>query len=125
MSQDQGEEENESLVAEVLRDFPAEEKGEREEWNQHIGWHRQENIHDKHATRDTVRYHNQLSTEEKVSFSGGKPKLRSGGTVSGGHASHGPSSSPSIAIQMMLGAMVLAGFIISRLLRKRTKGRTL
>eukprot|EP00587_Corethron_hystrix_P011540 CAMPEP_0113310514 /NCGR_PEP_ID=MMETSP0010_2-20120614/8132_1 /TAXON_ID=216773 ORGANISM="Corethron hystrix, Strain 308" /NCGR_SAMPLE_ID=MMETSP0010_2 /ASSEMBLY_ACC=CAM_ASM_000155 /LENGTH=100 /DNA_ID=CAMNT_0000165991 /DNA_START=159 /DNA_END=458 /DNA_ORIENTATION=+ /assembly_acc=CAM_ASM_000155 len=35
----------EQLVQEVLREFPPEEQGKREEWNQHVGWHRREDVH--------------------------------------------------------------------------------
>ena len=34
----------ESLVEEVLHDFPPDERGERPEWKDHVGWHRKEDI---------------------------------------------------------------------------------
>jgi len=34
----------EALVQEVLRDVPLEDKGEREEWKSHVGWHRKEDM---------------------------------------------------------------------------------
>uniref|UniRef100_A0A7S2EJM6 Uncharacterized protein n=1 Tax=Trieres chinensis TaxID=1514140 RepID=A0A7S2EJM6_TRICV len=32
------------LVQEVLKELPPEEKGEREEWAGHVGWHRKEEV---------------------------------------------------------------------------------
>jgi len=34
----------EKLVREVIAENPVEEKGERSEWSEHIGWHRKEDI---------------------------------------------------------------------------------
>ena len=34
----------EELVRQVLQENPPEEKGERDEWKQHVGWHRIENV---------------------------------------------------------------------------------
>ena len=34
-----------ALLREVLEEYPAEEQGHREEWGQHVGWHRKEDIH--------------------------------------------------------------------------------
>ena len=36
--------EEEELVRQVLQENPPEEKGERDEWKQHVGWHRIENV---------------------------------------------------------------------------------
>jgi hypothetical protein len=37
----------EALVRELLSEIPVEEKGEREEWASHQGWHRKEDVHGK------------------------------------------------------------------------------
>ena len=42
--------EEQKLVEEVLSDLPPEEKGEREEWNEQVGWHRKENIRKRGGT---------------------------------------------------------------------------
>lgn len=45
-----------SLVSEVVKENPPEEKGEREEWDLHIGWHQKEDVRqNKHALRGTRR----------------------------------------------------------------------
>lgn len=37
--------EAEKLVQQVIVENPVEEKGERDEWADHVGWHRTEDIH--------------------------------------------------------------------------------
>jgi hypothetical protein len=44
LEEEEEEADEHELVKEVLRELPPEEKGERDEWNQHVGWHRKENI---------------------------------------------------------------------------------
>jgi hypothetical protein len=41
----------EDLVNEVLHDLPAEERGERPEWQAEVGWHRKEDIHGNGSNR--------------------------------------------------------------------------
>ena len=41
----------EELVREVLAENPVEERGVRDEWVDHVGWNRKENIHVRHEAR--------------------------------------------------------------------------
>ena len=78
------EEEEEELVREVLRDFPPEERGERDEWKEHVGWHRKENIrkrvvHDKSDSypthRDVVEDAEKNMMRQNQSFAHRNPTL--------------------------------------------------
>lgn len=40
-----------NLVQQVLAENPPEERGERDEWERQVGWHRKEDIHQKASLR--------------------------------------------------------------------------
>ena len=42
-----GNDDGAALVNEVIKEYPAQDRGEREEWAAHVGWHRKENIRQK------------------------------------------------------------------------------
>ncbi|GAX20376.1 hypothetical protein FisN_9Hu088 [Fistulifera solaris] len=48
MSQDKSAtvDDEEELVRQVLKESPVEKRGVRDEWSQHVGWHRQEDVHE-------------------------------------------------------------------------------
>jgi hypothetical protein len=57
--EDEGEDEDDEgegdLVAQVIRENPPEERGEREEWGQHVGWGRKEESVGRGALRGSQR----------------------------------------------------------------------
>jgi hypothetical protein len=46
-SEESLDDDGQALVQEVLHDFPPEERGERPEWEDRVGWHRKEDTHKK------------------------------------------------------------------------------
>jgi hypothetical protein len=112
------EEEEEELVKEVLRDFPPEEKGEREEWKDHVGWHRKENIR-KRIDNDGGRLkHKQGAAEANLGKS-----LRQNHEID---VERNYNSTTFFHPMVMISSiLLLVGFILIKLLRKRNKHRTL
>jgi hypothetical protein len=121
-------EEEEQLVEEVLSDLPPEEKGEREEWNEQVGWHRKENI----RKRRTPQLEDNNSNHY-LSPSGRNQKIRELPEQEGVSSLHhglrppdnGPQTTPSPSTLLILVALVLVGFITSKVFHKGHKGRTL
>lgn len=118
-------EEERLLVQEVLSEFPPDERGERQEWNQQVGWHRRETIRGH-------RYGPKGSHEEDPTAAGNRNQHA---TPMNGAARrerlHHPfmlnnsSSSPSVVhLLILVTAIVLAGIAMSKFLRKRRKRRT-
>mmetsp|Transcript_2176 Transcript_2176/g.4015 ORF Transcript_2176/g.4015 Transcript_2176/m.4015 type:complete len:133 (-) Transcript_2176:138-536(-) len=128
------EEEEERLVQEVLKEFPPEEKGEREEWNRHVGWHRQEDIRNRGQEQEDNKSNSDSKKQiPKTIIAGGEDGV--GGDAKVTHSLrrkrlpsqtqdlNNPPSAPLLLT--MLAALVLLGIFVSKVLRKRTKGRTL
>ncbi|KAG7338990.1 two component regulator [Nitzschia inconspicua] len=102
--EDKEETDEHDLVEEVLREFPPEERGEREEWNQQVGWHRKENIR-KSAGHPDLRG----SAKKNIDT------LQVNGTV---------HSSPPLQrwVLVSIGLLIAAAFA-AKFLRKKSKGR--
>lgn len=115
------EEEEKRLVEEVLRDFPPEERGEREEWADQVGWHRKENIRKGRRDDDQV---NVKEGKDDASKTNPEKALRSRQRAAIGDSSQS-SKGLSFPILTLSSILLVIGFIISRMLRKRNKDRTL
>jgi hypothetical protein len=119
-------EEEEKLVEEVLSDLPPEEKGEREEWNEQVGWHRKENIRKRTPQLED-------NNSNHLSPSGRNQKIRGLPEQEGVSLLHhdlrppdnGIQTTPSPSTLLLFVALVLVGFIMSKVFHKGHKGRTL
>jgi hypothetical protein len=120
-------EEEERLVSEVLRDLPAEEKGERDEWNQQVGWHRKENVR-KRTTQDDNQKNNRrnkartLPAEQKGGIS---PEETVVSPLNHLRIRDDFMTSSSASLQFVVVTLIVLGIMTSKILRKRHKGRTL
>lgn len=107
MLEEEKEAEDHELVEAVLRAFPPEKRGEREEWNERVGWHRRENIRKgaRHPDRRAAsRGPGEMQPPmDQLNFSNRLPT----GMV--------------LAEMLML---VLLVYLLAKLLRKKRKGRT-
>ena len=113
--------EEEELVNEVLRDFPPEERGEREEWKEHVGWHRQENIRkgivDHEENNDNIQASSGIGKDGTAAQ---RSSLRQNQEVS-----LGAMQNPTHPAFMVVSILLVFGFIVSNFLCKRSKQRTL
>lgn len=55
-----------ALVREILEEFPAENRGEREEWQSHVGWHRKEDLRAKQDANGPQIYLSRKSAPQPV-----------------------------------------------------------
>jgi hypothetical protein len=55
----------EALVQQILDENPSEEAGVREEWKDHIGWHRQEDIRGDRVVVQTPHDHEQQQQQQQ------------------------------------------------------------
>ena len=129
--------EEQKLVEEVLSDLPPEEKGEREEWNEQVGWHRKENIRkrggttrildDKGGENDRIQQKQDITGNEDISRR--TQKMQPHQSESRPHAADDglQQATPSPSVLLILIALVFVGFIMSKLFRSKShnKGRTL
>jgi hypothetical protein len=109
LEEEEEEADEHELVKEVLGEFPPEEKGERDEWNEHVGWHRKENI------RKGAKH-----------FEFSENNGRTGDSEHGMNRLHSRNdSSAPIPRFVVLGILLLIGIgFLTKVAGKKTKGRT-
>ena len=123
--EEQREQEEEELVREVLREFPPEERGEREEWKDHVGWHRRENIRKRVVVGSDEGVHHVPNTRDAVG------DLTVEGNLQLQNKSEGRSISPEnlplrfLPLLIFLPLLLVVSFIVSKSLCRRSKHRTL
>lgn len=116
---DEGDEvDQEELVQQVLREFPPEERGERDEWTQQVGWHRKENIRKgvMHPDRqgDAKGSKEDIDSETEL-LKGDKDQVETLGSP--------PLASTWIPLTIVL-LLLVALAIVSKCLLRKTKRRT-
>jgi hypothetical protein len=108
LQEEEKEAEEHELVKEVLRELPPKEKGVRDEWNQHVGWKRKEYV-------------------RKVAFRKDGQKILQGSEGKSHEAMGGlhPKKLMTLSQSKLIWgtSLFLMTFVVSKLLRKKTKGR--
>ena len=119
--------EEELLVKEVLSEFPPDERGERQEWNQHVGWHRRENIRGEPFREEDIAASKHIQNAGLMNDVGAKDNYDQRLRLKTKDQQFGPAttqpSSPNVVHYAVFISVILLGLGMLALLGNKQKRR--